>query len=568
MADEQAADYRIAPRTRLDDLLRELQDRLGAALTTRDRTNALIDAIVAVSSGQDLDAVLRRLIESAMSLSGARYGALGVIGEASRLARFVPVGLTEDEILEIEHWPEGHGILGLLVKQPQILRLSDISDHPDSYGFPSGHPPMRSFLGVPIRVGDDVYGNLYLTEKRDGVDFDDEDERVIVALAAAAAIAVDKARLYEELHRRERWLTATEKIARELLSGTDPDDVFSRLAGGARELTGTSLGLIARADEDGRHLVVVSVDGDISEELCGQRVDMEGTLLGEAYTTGLATVTDDAVAAGYRTPVAGMEGFGPVLVVPFVLHGSARGVLEVAGRRGDPPFAEDTLRLLQTFGDQAAVAIELAERRQDIERLALLEDRDRIAHDLHDLVIQRLFASGMALSSAAQLAVRPEIATRIREVIDDLDATIQQIRTSIYGLQPPAQATLSPQARMLAVITEHTPQLGHTPATSFAGPVDSVLDDTTAEHALAALRELLSNVGRHAHAAHTWITIAADPESLRIHVDDDGAGIPPEVTRHSGLANLESRANKLGGTFTLVPRDGGGTSARWCVPLT
>jgi signal transduction histidine kinase len=552
---------------RLDELLSEVQERLGAVLATRDRTHALMDAIVETSSGLDLDAVLRRLIESAVDLVDARYGALGVIGDGMRLARFVPVGLTDEEILRIEHWPEGHGILGLLVKHPQTLRLSDIADHPESYGFPPGHPPMKSFLGVPIRVGDDVFGNLYLTEKRGGTDFDDEDERVITALASAAAVAVENARLYDEVHRRERWLTASEKVTRDLLSGADPGEVFEHLAGAARELTGTSLGLIARPDGTGRQLLVTSADGVDSDDMRGRLIDVGTSLLGEAFRSGRPAVTDDAVAAGYRTPLAGTAGFGPVIAVPFVVHGATRGVLEVAGERGDPPFGDVTLRLLQTFGDQAAVAVELAERRQDVERLAILEDRNRIAHDLHDLVIQRLFANGMALSSAAQLAQRPEVAARISEVIDDLDATIRQIRTSIYGLQPPAHAALSLQARMLNAITEHTPQLAHTPATTFTGPVDSTVDDETGEHALAALREMLSNTARHAHAAHTWITITADPSELCVRVDDDGKGIPEETTRRSGLANLHDRATRLGGTFTIAPREAAGTTAQWRVPL-
>ena len=557
----------LVPGMRLDELLRELQERLGEILIVRDRMHALLDAVVAIGSGLDLDALLRRLAEAAVSLVGARYGALGVIGEGARLARFVPVGLTEEDILRIDHWPEGHGILGLLVEQPQVLRLPDIAAHPESYGFPPGHPPMRSFLGVPIQAGDEVFGNLYLTEKRDGADFDDEDEALIVALAAAAGVAVQNARLYEEVRLREHWLAATEQVTRTLLSGTDPDEVFGRLAAAVREVTGAAFGLVVRPDGDTGRLIAVAADGRDADDIRGNALDVNGSLLGEAFKEGCPTASDDATKDGYRLPIAGMRGFGPVLAVPFVVHDEVRGVLEVASEHGDPPFSDETVRLLQTFADQTAVAIELAERRNDAERLALLEDRDRIAQDLHDLVIQRLFATGMTLSSAAQLAQRPEVAARLNEAVNDLDITIRQIRTTIFALQPPEDAASSLQARMVAVVTEMSPALGFTPAAEFTGPLDSAVPEPVVAHALAALREMLSNVARHAHGRHAWVTVSVADNELLLDVEDDGAGPPPAATRRSGLRNLDERATTLGGAFSLRHRDGGGAVAEWHVPV-
>lgn len=564
--DNAQRDRHLVPGMRLDELLRELQERLGEILIVRDRMHALLDAVVAIGSGLELDALLRRLTEAAMSLAGARYGALGVIGEGARLARFVPVGITDDEILQIEHWPEGRGILGLLVRQPRVLRLPDIAAHPESYGFPRGHPPMKSFLGVPIRAGDEVFGNLYLTEKREGGDFDDDDEALIVALAAAAGVAIQNARLYEEVRLREQWMAATAKVTRTLLSGTDPDEVFGRLATDVRELTGAAFGLVVRPDESSDRLIAVAADGRDADDIRGNALDIEGSLLGEAYEQGRPAATDDAVKDGYRLPIAGTHDLGPVLAVPFTVQDEVRGLLEIAGQHGDPPFSAETVRLLQTFADQTAVAIELAERRKDAERLALLEDRDRIAQDLHDLVIQRLFATGMTLSSAAQLAQRPEVATRLSEAVNDLDITIRQIRTSIFALQPPEDAASSLQARMVAIITEQSPTLGFTPAADFTGPLDSAIPEHMVTHALAALREMLSNTARHAQAEHAWITVSAVDGGLLLRVEDDGAGPPAATTRRSGLRNLNERATALGGAFSLRPRDGGGAVAEWRVP--
>lgn len=563
-----ASDPNVRPNLRLDDLLAELQKRLDAVLAARDRTHGLLEAVVSIGSGLDLDSLLHRLTEAAMSLVGARYGALGVIGEGVRLARFVPVGLTEEEILRIEHWPEGQGVLGLLVKHPQVLRLSDIRDHPESYGFPPGHPPMTSFLGAPIRVGDEVFGNLYLTDKRGGADFDDEDEAVIVALAAAAGVAIENARLYEQVRHREQWLGASEQVTRALLSGADPEEVLGQIARLAREITGARLGLLAFPDDTDRFLrvrVADSTDGDVADRMPGRTVDIDASLIGAAYRNAAPAETDDATRHG-RTPLLAGAEFGPVLCVPLAAGDTVRGVLEVAGPHGAPPYDDDTLRTLHAFANQAAVALELAEHRRDAERLLLLEDRDRIAKDLHDQVIQRLFATGIALTGAARL-VHPDIQGRLTTAVNDLDDTIKQIRTVIFGLQPLERDT-SLQARLLNLALQAARPLGFTPDTNFSGLLDSSVPAHIGEHAAAVLHELLSNTARHAQARHAWIdvTVDASENTLLIRVTDDGVGSPPDGPR-SGLRNLDRRAAELGGTFSLGPRPEGGTVATWHVPL-
>lgn len=564
------------PHLRLDDLLGELQSRLEAVLVARDRTHALLEAVVTIGSGLDLDALLRRFVESSVNLVDAKYGALGIIGDGVRLARFVPVGLSHEEILEIEHWPEGHGLLGLLIEQPQVLRLADIAEHPASYGFPPGHPRMNSFLGAPIRVGNEVFGNIYLTEKRGGGSFDEEDEAVIVALAAAAGVAIDNARLYEQVRRREQYLAASEEITRALLSGTDPDEVLGFVARLAREITGVPIGMIALPEPDGETLRVHIADGVDAEVIEGRRLSVKGTLIGQAYRDGEPASTSDATHDPEAVPLASARKFGPVLCVPLITEDSVRGVLEVAGARGELPFSQEIQRMLHAFAGQAAVVLALAEHRRDAERLVLLEDRDRIAKDLHDRVIQRLFATGMALTGAARIA-HPGVQARLQEAVDDLDVTIQQIRTAIFGLQPFTDDPTSLQARLMKVAADAARPLGFTPSVAFSGLLDTGVDEEAGANAIAVLQESLSNAARHARARNVSVSVtvedgdcgdnpaATGSGTLTVQVDDDGIG-PGEITHRSGLRNMEERAQALGGTFELIERPAGGTSVRWQVP--
>ena len=252
----------LLPHLQLDELLAELQGRLQAVLATRDRMRGLLEAVVAIGSGLDLESTLRRIVETAVGLVDATYGALGVIGDGNRLAEFIPVGLTQDDIERIHHWPEGRGLLGLLIDDSRPLRLADIASHPESSGFPDGHPPMRSFLGVPVRVRDEVFGNLYLTNKRSGGEFTEDDEAVLVALGAAAGVAVENARLYEAARRQQRWIQASAEVTTRLLSGTAPGEVLADVTRRARELSGADLAVLALPDDDGRRMTISYADGD------------------------------------------------------------------------------------------------------------------------------------------------------------------------------------------------------------------------------------------------------------------------------------------------------------------
>src|SRR6266516_4238880 len=275
----------LLPHLKLDDLLVELQSRLQAILDTRDRTQALLEAVVAVGSHLELEVVLRQIVEAAVELVSARYGALGVVGEGGRLAEFVPVGLDESQIARIHHWPEGRGLLGELITNPRPLRLGDLTTDPRSSGFPDGHPPMRSFLGVPVRIRDEVYGNLYLTEKQGG-DFDEEDEALVQALAAAAGVAIENARLYAEARRQQQWLRANAEVTRRLLSGDEPGQVLALVAQQALEMSGADLVVLSLPTGDRGRLVIEHACGDGAAGALGLVLPAKGSASGIVMASG------------------------------------------------------------------------------------------------------------------------------------------------------------------------------------------------------------------------------------------------------------------------------------------
>ena len=563
----------LLPQLKLDELLAELQGRLQVVLATRDRMRGLLEAVVAIGSGLDLESTLRRIVETAVGLVDATYGALGVIGEAKRLAEFIPVGLSQDEIERIHHWPEGRGLLGLLIDDPRPLRLKDIADHQESSGFPDGHPPMRGFLGVPVRVRDEVFGNLYLTNKRGGGEFTEDDEAVLVALGAAAGVAVENARLYDAARRQQRWIQASAEVTTRLLSGTDPGEVLADVTRTARELSGADLAVLALPEEGGRRMTVSYADGDGAEATRGLVLPAAESLSGHVLTSGEPETSVDFAAdeRAARAARGAMSQIGPAIVFPLGVPGNVRGVLTIGRRHGAPPFPETQAEVVASFAAQAGVALELAASRAEAERLSLYEDRDRIARDLHDLVIQRLYATGMSLEGTMPMITRPEIASRITNAVDAMDETIKDIRATIFALQARGTATRPDLRRdIVAVVDEMTSLLGFAPSLRLGAGVGGDIGPEVAEQALATLREALSNAARHAHASQVDVAVDVDPAGLlTVQVTDDGTGIP-EGGRRSGLSNLARRAEKLGGELLLTPADPGadapGTRLLWRVP--
>jgi signal transduction histidine kinase len=558
----------LLPHLRLDDLLAELQVRLTAVVKTRDRVHALLEAVVAVGNNLELEVILRQIVQAAVTLVNARYGALGVVGEGGRLAEFIPVGLTEEQITGIHHWPEGRGLLGELIRNPQPLRLPDMSRHPQSFGFPQGHPPMKTFLGVPVRIHDEIYGILYLTEKEEGAEFDDADEAVLTALAAAAGVAIGNARLYDEARRQQRWLRASAEVSQRLLSGADADEVLALVTGLALELSGADLVTMALPTGDGRGLVIEQAAGEGAEEALGLVLPVSHSASGLVLSSGKPLSLED-FGSDERVAPAAREHLrlGPAVVFPLGAPGNVRGILTAGRRPGSMPLDPPAVEMLVSFAAQAGVGVELASHRRDAERVAVFEDRDRIARDLHDLVIQRLYATGMSLEGVSARMGESENRRRISSAVDALDETIKEIRSAIFSLHSrPTEDQPGLRARILEVVDEAASALGFAPSLRMSGRLDDAeLAADAGEHMLGALREALSNAARHAEASRVEVTVEAASELILV-VRDNGTGLK-ESGRWSGLANLTERAELLGGTMRAGPADGGGTELEWRVPL-
>ncbi|MFI6845215.1 GAF domain-containing protein [Kitasatospora sp. NPDC050467] len=554
---------------RLDELLSALQSRLDTAYGTRNRIHSLLEAVLVVGRGLDLSQVLQHIVEAAVTLVDAQYGALGVIGEDQRLSQFIPVGIDREQIERIGPLPRGHGLLGELIRHPEPLRLAEISGHPTSYGVPEHHPPMHSFLGVPIRVRDKVYGNLYLTEKRGGAQFDAEDESVLATLAVAAGVAIDNAQLYTRARLRERWLAANAEVTNSLLAGGSQQEVLDLLIARAADIVGADLTVVALPLPDDRSLevrVAVGLDADVHRGLVLPR---KGSFVGAAVETGgLVTTPDVQKDPRITAGPPGWAGLGPAVAIPIgTTAGGVRGVLMLARATGRPAFEPEESTPLAGFAGQAAVALELAERRRDSEQVALLEERDRIARDLHDLAIQRLFATGMTLQGAIRFIGHPEASERVLRAIDDLDETVRTIRSSIFGLRArergPAARGL--RGRVLAAVDRAAAGLGFAPGLRMDGLLDLRVPPPVADELVAVLEEALSNAVRHSGAHRVEVDLRADGE-LNLTVTDDGVGLPSGGPR-SGLANLAERARRLGGSFRAGAGPDGGTRLVWRVPL-
>jgi signal transduction histidine kinase len=556
----------------LNDLLRELLTRVDELVADQQRLRLLLDGVVVLAADLSLDRVLDRIVEVACDLSGARYGALGVLGAGTdrRLQAFVTRGLSEDERDRIGDLPRGHGLLGQIIDSPQPLRLHDIAAHAASYGFPSNHPPMRSFLGVPIRIREKVFGNLYLTEKAGGEDFTDRDEAVVVALAAAAGVVIENAQLYEEAARRERWLEATAEVANLLSTSGDTDSALMVVADRAREIAQADVStvLLKRSDSE---LEVRIVSGVPPELVPVAPVSVEGSLAGRVVSTGEPMIVADAAHDDRTAPemrqVPGWPTLGPAILVPLRTPEGVEGVLtlawsaERAGR-----VREVDIQLPKRFAEQAALALQVARARAAEQKLVVFEDRDRIGRDLHDLVIQRLFAIGLGLENTSRmLAERPDLATRVAGAVDDLDATIKDIRRSIFALSAAEEST-DVRRSVLDLAERASRTLKFRPSVRFVGPVNSRVDREVSPHLGAALAEALSNVARHADADHVEVVLDVSTD-LILTVQDDGRGIPEDATP-SGLLNMRERAEKLGGTCSVESSAGEGTTITWTVPLS
>jgi len=554
---------RSLSQNRLRELLAEVQDRVEDIVAgTRERMDALLDAVLAVSSGLELDSTLRQIVHAAIELVDARYGALGVIGPDGNLTEFVNVGIDDATRELIGPLPTGRGVLGVVIEANKPLRLEDISRHPMSIGFPPNHPPMRTFLGVPVRARDRTFGRLYLTEKRDGATFTDDDEVVLQALAGAAGVAIDNARLYESARRRQRWLEATGEVTAELLAGTDAGEALQLIASRAQELTGADYAVIAlpddpQADPADVTDLVVAVSVGMDQEKITRRVPVVGSTMGAVYTDHLPR---NVPKLAYDLA----DQFGPALVLPLGAGEEISGVLLTVRLPGSAGFDERELQLVSTFADQAALALQRAETQAAQRELEVLGDRDRIARDLHDHVIQRLFGVGLALQSTHRREKSPLQAARLADHIDQLHEIIQEIRTTIFDLQAEPGDAQKLRGILQELITELTEDASLRTTVRMSGPVNAV-PDGLAQQAQAVVREAVSNAVRHAAASELMVTVSVGDE-LVIEISDNGVGMPKTVAR-SGLQNLKDRAIAAGGSCRVTGNPDGGTRFLWTAPL-
>ncbi len=535
-----------------------------------DRKDLLIEAGLVLSSELSLPVVLQRIVDLATRLTGARYGALGVTGPGGRIVEFVTAGVSERERAAIGHPPQGHGILGLLIRDPRPLRLARISDDPRAIGFPPGHPVMHSFLGAPLMAHGRVFGNVYLADKEGGAEFSDEDERTLSVLASQAGIAIANARLYEDTQRRQRWLEAVREVTGSILAGAESTEVLRLVARRARELVGGDVSTIV-AEHEGQTdpLRVLASDGHRADEMLGAEVPLRGSLSGEVVRNGVAVAVADAAEDPHGSqPLVWLRDIGPAVLLPLVVRGRPFGTLAVGRLRGRPPIGEEDRRLVETFAEQASLAIEFGRAQEDLKRLALMEDRERIAKELHDGVIQSLFAVGMGLQGTAILASDDELAQRIEGAVEDLDRVIRDLRNYIFGLRPGILADRQLDEALQHLAREFEEKTGVVTVVDIDREVAAELSGNAAD-LVQLTREALSNVGRHAAASTVRVSLSRAEGGALLCVDDDGQGFDlAEVDgRGSGLRNIRERTSALGGEVRIASIPSEGTTVEFRIPL-
>ena len=534
-----------------------------------DRKDVLLEAGLTLASELSLPIVLQRIVDLAAQVTDARYGALGVIGGGGGLVEFITTGLSAKQRRAIGALPHGRGILGLLIQQPRPLRIANIADHAKSVGFPANHPPMRSFLGAPVKAMGKVFGNIYLTEKRSAAAFTEDDEESLVILATQAGVAIANATLYARMQQRERWLDALRDITSEILAGSDEDSLLTHIAGHARELAGADSATILVAGLTPGQLVVAAAVGAHAARVEGQAVPAAKSISGEVMESGRPLITSNARAhARAYQPVIRAGDVGPAIFMPLRVRGRATGTLMVANLTGGRIFEEETVKLVETFADQASVAMEFVRAQADVRRVGLLDERERIARDLHDGVIQSLFAVGMGLQATALMAGSAEQAGRIEGAVGELDRVIRDLRNYIFGLRPgiladrqldQALRTLGEEAQSRAgldVVVEVDSDL----AASLSGRSHEIVQLT---------REALSNVVRHANAKKSTVRLARVGRNATLVIEDDGSGFTPDQNAEgNGLRNMRERAASLGGKLAFGTNGGRGATVRVTFPVS
>jgi signal transduction histidine kinase len=562
MNDDRDQPSHEGPKLEFEILLSQFVERAEEMMSSQARMRDLIRVNNDLTSNLDLPTVLRRIVEIGLELINARYGAMGVIGDGRRLEQFIHVGIDDVTAARIGHLPEGKGLLGALIDDPRPVRLQTIAADARSSGFPDHHPPMDSFLGVPIRVRDEVFGNLYLTDSLNGT-FSADDEELAQALAATAGIAIENARLFEDSIYRARWSTALVETSRRIMKSEDGEEV-DMLIERVRELADADLVSLSVLTPTGEELLFDRAIGLGAEQLLMMSVPVEGSLVGQALRSGEPILVNNVNELDHH----GFEVqplLGNAMMIPLFIADQRAAVLSISRALGRESFGDRDLDMGVSFAGHISVAIERVESRSTRRRMALLEDRSRIARDLHDHVIQRLFATGLNLQAAAA-AVDPAMSVRITDQIREIDGAIAQIRQSIFAIQQSSETTsASVRARILEIVDRVESRLPSKPRVTFLGPVDLMADASLTDDVSAVVTEALANVVRHADASRVDVNVRAAAGHVSIEVVDDGNG-PGATPRLSGLDNLRQRARSRGGTFEIAGVPSGGTRLFWSVP--
>ena len=549
----------------MDELLTGFVDRAGELVSAQQRMQGLLSAVVALAEDLSLEAVLHRVVSSACHLLQAEYGALGVIGRDRALSHFITVGIDEELARRIGPLPTGHGVLGLLIRDPKPLRLHDLSQHPDAHGFPKNHPPMKSFLGVPIRVRDVVFGNLYLTQKSGGGDFTDEDEELAEALAAAAGVAIENARLYDDARRRTAWLQACMDVTGKMMGDEETPEGQSggldMIAARALRESSSNLALILVQEDSSNLYRIAGAAGDLAPQWVGRLLPFDSLEIDVVLATGKAALIDDASSA-----LGGGEGMGAgrLLVIDLSARGTHHGLLVLERDKASGTFSGTDMEMGPVFGSHVALALELARAHRMREQIAVFSDRDRIARDLHDLVIQRLFAAGLSIQSLRRYMTGDSAASTIRTVTAELDETIRELRNTIYSLSDSEKELLS--SRVLQAVRTGTQSLPFVPLLTLTGPIDAIRDEETALNILAVITEGLSNAVRHSGADSIRVSVSVGDGFVGVVIQDNGTGFSVP-SPGNGLSNMEHRARTLGGTFEVASSPEAGTALTWSAPV-
>ena len=551
-------------------LVGRMHEQLDELLAARDQMEQLLRVFVEIGTDLDLDATLHRIIVAARQLTSARYGALALRDPEGNLLRFVHEGMADDTIRRIGHLPVGKGLLSLSLLDTPALRLGDLTEHPAAVGFPEHHPPMRAFLAVPITIRGTVFGNLYLTHDDPARVFSESDEVAARALAFAAAATIDNAQLFERERLSLKWMEASREITTALLSSAEPQRRPLRLiAERARILTDAEQAIVlvpADADlpnDETDMLVVSAAVGGHAGEVMGQRVSVDGSTSGEVFRSGQPLIVESL-----RYPIQAFTDVGqrPAILMPLRTHDQVAGVIALARGVDQPPFDESYLDLVSDFATHAAMALVLASARDDARQLTILAERERIAHDLHDHVIQRLFAAGMDLQGTLARARSPEVAERLNRTLDDLQTIIEEIRTTIFQLKSPLGKNGDFRQRIQKVVADLTEHRDIVTTMRMHGPMTAVGGEL-AEHAEAVTAEAVSNALRHSGASRVTVEVSV-ADMFILDISDNGCGIPADNSRNSGLANMRHRAEQLGGTCEITNPPEGGTRVHWIAPLT